>query len=96
MYFIECLLICHTIFIGVMTFHWLIFEVILRNARSNNEIHSLPTVCLYIMIVFHAVISAHYCPPYYELCMLFDSVVTKGKVKGKFRPVAGSQGQEGE
>jgi hypothetical protein len=30
------------------------------------------------------------------MCLLFDSVIMKGKVKGKIRPIAGSQGQEGE
>jgi hypothetical protein len=51
---------------------------------------SLPTVCLYIMIVFHAVICAHYSLPHYDMCLLFDSVIMKGKVKGQVHPLAGS------
>jgi hypothetical protein len=47
------------------------------------------------MIIFHAAICAHYCLPLYEMCLLFDSVITKEKVKGKFHPIAGSQGPEG-
>jgi len=62
----------------------------------NSLLNSLPTVCLYVMIVFHAVISGHYCLPHYDMCLLFDSVITKGKVKGKVHPITGSHGQEGE
>jgi hypothetical protein len=62
----------------------------------NNELHSLPTVRLYFMIIFHAVICAHYCVPLYDMCLPFDSLIMKGKVKGKFCPIAGIQGPEGE
>ena len=47
------------------------------------------------MIVFHAVICALYCLPHYDMCLLFDSVITKGKVKGKVHPIAGSQAERG-
>jgi hypothetical protein len=47
------------------------------------------------MIVFHAVVCAHYSLPHYDMCLLFDSVITKGKVKGKVYPLEGSQAERG-
>jgi hypothetical protein len=47
------------------------------------------------MIVFHAVICAHYFLPYYDMCLLFDSIIMKGKVKGKVHPIAGCQAKRG-
>jgi hypothetical protein len=52
-------------------------------------------VCLYIKIVFHVVICAHYCLPRYDMCLLCDSVIMKGKLKGKIHPIAGSQAERG-
>jgi len=46
------------------------------------------------MIVFHAVICARYFLPHC-MCLLFDSVIMKRKVKGKVHPIAGSQAERG-